>query len=277
MAGSSPREARFTAILKDAFRLVRSDPLFLLGLLVALGAWSLAIQLGQRAITGAGLSPANVNAANLIVTLINLAIGGMLTGVFNHRAGRISAGNPGTFGSDVAIVASRLPVLAALAGVMAAPNLVLQIYGLAAGYLHWPGIPTGSEAIFLSLVTSIVGLVIVLNWVMAQAVAVVEQRGFADALGRSQSLIRGHRWLTLGLLIVAGLVVIATFPVTFAHLPRPGNTISLNQYSMAELAYVSAIGGLASLLGMLLMFQLYWNLRFGAQGQTAQDAAQVFT
>ena len=274
MGGPGPSEAKVGAILSDTFRAIRGDAPFLVGFLLATWALAAGQSLIQRALAEAVADDPILANAGLVLAGFSLVANAAFTAVFYQRAARLLRGDQGGLGEDVLGGLGRLHVVFVIGLILAAPGLVIQLYGTVAHPLHWPPLTSNLLGI-LTGIGWVITLVMVLNWIFAQVVAVAERAGPSESLGLSQSLISGHRMLTVGIVIIGALVHIAVLPVSLTHTSGAGGPGSLQGYSVLELSYLALVGAVTHVFGQVLIFQLYANLKFGP-GRSVSEAANTF-
>jgi hypothetical protein len=134
---------------------------------------------------------------------------------------------------------------------------------------------------FLLLVVP--GIVVMLMWIVAVPVAVVERAGVTASFGRSRALTRDRRWRIFGTLFVAGLIIAAVEGVIGFILIRsmgssfiegmtelvthPGTGLAVAQW---------AFNALNLALYACLLASLYYYLRRDKDGVDIEQIAAVF-
>jgi hypothetical protein len=86
-----------------------------------------------------------------------------------------------------------------------------------------PPLPAATLAASLALVGSITaafllvapGLYLMTIWAVLLPVVVVERPEVLDAFGRSRQLVRGNGWKVLGVVLLLGLILVASSPIPF--------------------------------------------------------------
>jgi hypothetical protein len=134
---------------------------------------------------------------------------------------------------------------------------------------------------FLLLVVP--GIIVMLMWIVAVPVAVVERAGVTASFGRSRALTRDRRWRIFGTLFVAGLIIAAVEGmIGFILVRSMGGSFSegiieLVTHPGTGLAVAQwAFNALNLVLYACLLASLYYYLRRDKDGVDIEQIAAVF-
>jgi len=207
-------------ILEGSFAALRRNPkafiglalltslvvLLVLGALAAL-AYLVATQLGDSASTG--VVAAGLVGGFTLVYAVTAVTAVALTGILAYPVGEGVLGRKPTAAQTWRRTRRMVPRLAGLCLVIFVPT-VLVIGGLV-GLAAW-AFTGGSDSLGALLVFVVLGAVITLvalgiRLAMSTPALVLEDLGVVASLRRSWALTRGRFWRTLGVLLVAGILV----------------------------------------------------------------------
>jgi Membrane domain of glycerophosphoryl diester phosphodiesterase len=132
--------------------------------------------------------------------------------------------------------------------------------------------------IMLGLILLIVpGIILAIRWMVSSPPIVVEDVGITEAMGRSATLTKGHRWALFGLCL---LYLILVYAVTIVATLLTGSfetaTMGVGIYSTAALIILPVVQTLLSLVGTVGVASTYFELRRIKEGVNVADLASVF-
>jgi hypothetical protein len=156
------------------------------------------------------------------------------------------------------------------AAVSNAVALILPLVGL--GLLVGLGVAVG----FIALVVP--GIFLLLCWMVASPVMVVERLGVTASMQRSMQLTQGHRWAILGLIalfVIAYMIVAAVIGAilgsSIVDLANPAGP------PMTFLIIMTLVGVVLSVVGTVGAAAIYFELRQIKEGVGVTELAKVFS
>jgi hypothetical protein len=127
------------------------------------------------------------------------------------------------------------------------------------------------------------GIIVMLMWIVAVPVAVVERAGVTASFGRSRALTRDRRWRIFGTLFVAGLIIVAIEGVIgFIVIRSMGSSFIEGMKELATQPGTAfavaqwAFNALNLALYACLLASLYYYLRRDKEGVDIEQIAAVF-
>ncbi|RBQ16531.1 hypothetical protein DP939_29905 [Spongiactinospora rosea] len=212
-------------ILDGTIKLVRSNPKAVLGLsAIAAAIASIPAAIGQAFFargletllnTGTAAQTGGIlgqYGATLLATVISFVVTTVLTGILTRILGRAVFGGKITAGEAWRSVLPRLPALfgmTVLSGLIMLAPLVLIVplmFAMAGGTSDYA---TFLLAMVLFMLLYIVwAIFIYVRLAFAAPAVVLERRGPVDSMRRSWRLVSGGFWRTLGILLLAYLIVL---------------------------------------------------------------------
>lgn len=190
----------------------------------------------------------------IIGALVSVATGVILQGALTRASVDDLSGKPVQLG----------------AAISNAVALILPLIGL--GLLVGLGVAIG----FIALI--IPGIYLLLCWMVASPVMVVERLGVMASMSRSMQLTQGHRWAILGLIVlfmiaymIVAAVVGAILGGSMAQLAAPGGP------PITFLIIMTLVGVVLSVLGTVGAAAIYFELRQIKEGVGVTELAQVFS
>ncbi|MFM9864707.1 MAG: glycerophosphoryl diester phosphodiesterase membrane domain-containing protein [Micropepsaceae bacterium] len=157
------------------------------------------------------------------------------------------------------------------AAVSNAVALILPLVGL--GLLVGLGVGVG----FLALV--IPGIFLLLCWMVASPVMVVERLGVTASMQRSMQLTQGHRWAILGLIVlffIAYMIVAAVVGALVGGVML-SDLASADGPPLTFLIVMTLVGVVLSVVGTVGAAAIYFELRQIKEGVGVTELAQVFS
>jgi MFS family permease len=150
-----------------------------------------------------------------------MALAGLVVGIFGVAAVTYLAANdraePRPGGRDVLATLGRLAghllgfvvvVIVASVGFIVILALIIgAILVVLVGLLHVADAAVFAVVALLGIGTMIVAVVVIVRFALVMPVLVIEGRGPVDALRRSWELVRGRGWRTLGIMLLAVVVI----------------------------------------------------------------------
>lgn len=258
-------------ILEGAFRAIRHNPRVMIGFTLVvviittlLGA--IPIIFSTASFLAVDLEQADTD--ELISSAIGLGTASVVTGFFGWLGGIVATGLL-TVSVGQSVVDRRiglgdawrrvrgrvLPLIgqAVLISVVAAAPLLLAVgLGVAVGLLAG-GVAGVATGIILGLAGLAASVWIGVSWVLAPAALVLEGAGITAGLRRSWRLVRGAFWRTLGIVLLANLIIglianILVTPISFVGGLVPSLAPDNEALLIGSLAVSYAVGGLVSVL-----------------------------
>lgn len=146
---------------------------------------------------------------------------------------------------------------------------ILPLFGL--------GIVMGLGIMFGLLFLIVPGVILMVIWVVAAPVCVLERPGVFGSLSRSRNLTRGHRWPIFGLFVV---YVVAYFVITMvlggivgAGAAAIGGESAIDAAALVAATIGGALAGIVTSAGVA---SIYYELRVIKEGVGAAQLAAVF-
>jgi len=274
MTGSAGWESNLSAILGRSVASLRAEaPVMavaaLLTMTITFGAQMAPRMLGQSTLQGWPL---------LLMTGLTMLVVAPINGLVVLRVLRREAGNVSPVLDDVRRIASLAGAVLAIALLLGAPSL-FQLSLLMA--MIDRGNPAGrAMASLMSLVASIATVILYLNWPLASAALLDRQRGLLDALQAGRRVLKGHRWLLIGVFVLVGILffIPQSFVIysNFAARTLAAQNGELMGYAPWQMAYISAVSGLQAVVFDVILANCYLRLRAGASGLPGGETAALF-
>jgi len=123
------------------------------------------------------------------------------------------------------------------------------------------------------------GIILMLMWLVAVPAAVVEKTGVSASFARSSALTRDRRWRILGIVVLAGVMLIAVNLIVMAAVGAGsgGSFTTFMTRPTATLAVVRwIVGSLGAAFFTCLLATLYYALRSDKEGVDINQIASVF-
>lgn len=120
------------------------------------------------------------------------------------------------------------------------------------------------------------GLMLIVAWIVAVPVRVVEGASIGESFGRSRALTKGHRWGIFGLLVIYGIIAIMA---GFLTLLISGVALSQANQVQGNIPYIVLNWVLQVLLSVVTavgVTSIYYELRTVKEGVAPQQLAAAF-
>lgn len=239
------------SVVGGNFRELLILALLLIGLPAALLTW------GQLTVTGAGEAGISAMAGGFLALLI---------------------GYLGTLvGSTLLQAATVRVTVATLNGDSASAFKELRKSISAVVPLFFLGIVMGIGIMFGLVFVIVPGLILIVIWMVAAPVCVIERPGVFASLSRSRNLTRGHRWPIFGLLVVYAVayfvISMMLSGIVAVGASAAGGLTALTAASLIASTITSTLGGVVTAAGIAAV---YYELRVIKEGVGAAQLAAVF-
>jgi hypothetical protein len=257
-------------ILEGAFRAIRHNPRVMIGLTLLVVIATTAVTVLPASLAFTTLIPADPAAipeadpGQLVSALVGVVVTGFLgwlggvvaTGMLTVSVGESVVDRRVGLAEAWRRVRGRILPLAVqglLVGLaLAVPSALAIALGVAVGIAAGgtAGVGTG---LALALPAVAVTVWVWVHWALAPAPLVLERAGVVGALGRSYRLVRGKFWRTLGILVLANLLIsviaqIITTPVAIAGGLLPALAPESHALLVASLALTYGVSNLVGVL-----------------------------
>lgn len=251
----------FTAIKNNWLKfsllsiLIAGLPMFLIGL------FPYFINGAEGVLADGGMSDTAIMgtiAASVVGGIVYIIVSVMLQSILVHACFKDFAGE------TVSIKASAKTALKMLFPVIGI--MILYTFGIMMG--------------FVLLV--IPGVLLMLGWMIAVPVLLVEKRGVTESLGRSWELSKGYkRWILLILVILTVISLVLTTILTFISVPfGDPNTAAFTGGSLTFWLVYASMSAIAQALAVMINASaaaaIYYEIRDLREGITPMSIASVF-
>jgi hypothetical protein len=258
-------------ILEGAFRAIRHNPRVMIGFTLAVVVVTTLIGTIPLVFSTASLITADLEQADpdaLVDSFVEVGAASLVTGVLTWLGGIVATGLL-TVSVGQSVVDRRIglgdawrrvrgrvfPLIGQallIALVTIAPLLVAVGIGVSVGLVAG-GVAGVATAILLGLAAAAVAVWIGISWALAPAALVLEGAGITASLGRSWRLVRGAFWRTLGILLLANILIsliaqIITVPFSFVGGLVPSLAPDNEALLIGSLVVTYAVAGLVSVL-----------------------------
>ncbi|NOT40972.1 MAG: hypothetical protein HOP13_10805 [Alphaproteobacteria bacterium] len=230
-------------------------PFFVLALVLT-GIPSLLLQVAMPADpTAIQQAPGAYMTSIIIGALVSVATGVILQGTLTRAAVDDLSGKGVQLGSAISNAIA----------------LILPLIGL--GLLVGLGVGVG----FIALIVP--GIFLLLCWMVASPVMVVERLGVIASMQRSMQLTQGHRWAILGLIVLFIIVYMIVLAVLGAIVGGAmlSDLASAAGPPLGFLIVMTLVGVVLSVIGTVGAAAIYFELRQIKEGVGATELAQVFS
>ena len=176
--------------------------------------------------------------------------------------------------TGVAVLLPMLGLALVYIGVILVAALVI---GVVAGALAMSG--SMAPVMIISVLFLVAAIYLILRWIVAAPVLVVERTGVFAAIRRSVALTQNHRWAILGLLVLYAIFVIVLQLVVTAIIPgaeaaaggMPTEGVPI--FAIVVLVLMQVV---TSLIITVAIASIYFELRQLKDGVGVTELAQVF-
>ncbi|MEO0398939.1 MAG: glycerophosphoryl diester phosphodiesterase membrane domain-containing protein [Pseudomonadota bacterium] len=225
----------------------RNFAVFSLLSLVLVGVPTFVITVSQMGVASG--DPSAFGIAAVIALIVNFATAYILQGAIIHGAVVDFNGARASFGDCLSTGLKNALPLVAIA--------ILMGLGLMLGLL----------------LLVVPGVILLVMWIVAVPVQVVENSGITESFGRSQELTKGNRWKIFGLVVVYFILAVVLSMIVMLPAGLVGATgegtliVALFQVVSTVLSAVVSATGVSA---------VYYELRKAKEGVGAEALAQVF-
>lgn len=242
----------FGRVTSRTFSLIGRNFLPFFGLSVLLsGAPFFVIMLLEPALFGGG--PGAANMSGLVVSLVSFLTGSILTAALTRASIDDLSGQRVSIGAALSVA---LAVLVPLLGLT-----IIVVLGVMLGML----------------LLIVPGLYLLVRWIVASPVLVVERLGIFPSMGRSAQLTENHRWAIFGLLVLYTICAyIVTIVAALALVGVAGATGEFGSASVTAVLILGLVQSLVSLVATVGLAAIYFELRQIKEGVDVTELAKVF-
>lgn len=258
-------------VLEGAFRAIRHNPRVMIGFTLAVVVVTTLVGTVPIALVSAPLLTADLEEATPddVTALLTEVVGvSLATGLISWLGGIVATGLL-TVSVGQSVVDRRIglgdawrrvrgrvfPLIGQgllVTVVTAAPLIVAVGIGVAVGAVAG-GVAGVATGILLGLAGIAAAVWIGISWSLAPAALVLEGAGITSSLGRSWRLVRGAFWRTLGILVLANVLIsliaqVITVPVSFVAGLVPSLAPDNQALVTGSLVVTYALAGLVSVL-----------------------------
>lgn len=223
-------------------------PSFAAAVVSVLGSYGLGLAVG----TVFGPTVASIVVAALLGVVIGLVVKGLLASCLTL----VVVGDLNGRRTDVGAV---LGAAARMVGPVIAVSLLMAL-----------GVG------FASLLLVVPGILLLLMWLVAVPVRVMEGRGVTASLSRSSELTAGNRWRLFGLLVLYALLLLLITFVVGALGIGGAQAVGGRGFEVATLAVQVVISTITSAIGSSGTATIYAELRRAKEGVLPNQLAAVF-